>query len=105
MNGRSNGAEFATDREGTGDENEEDCSGTEVGCMDGNENRLLQRPSPEELKEMLPGVYESLSEESKASEKVVDSTPLMKVYSSLIMATSEQLMIIGKVLIVCGYDV
>ena len=105
MNGRSNGTEFATDREGIGDENEEDCSGAEVGNVDGNESRLLQRPSPEELKEMLPGVYESLSEESKASEKVVENTPLMKVYSSLIMATSEQLMIIGKVLIVCRCDI
>ena len=104
MNGRPDGAESTTDREGVGNEGEEGCGGAEVGCAGGSENRLLQRPSPEELKEMLPGVYESLSDESKASEKVVENTPLMKVYSSLIMATSEQLMIIGKVLTVCRCD-
>ena len=42
-------------------------------------------------------MYESLSEESKQGVKVVENSPLMKVYTSLLMSSFEQLMIVGKV--------
>lgn len=60
-------------------------------------DRLYQRPSPEELKEMLPNVYNSLSEEVKENGKGKEVTALFKVHASLLMATAEQMMIIGKV--------
>lgn len=61
------------------------------------EERLYQRPTPEELKEMLPSVYQSLSEEAKEGMTIRQSTPLFKVYASLVMATAEQLMLVEKV--------
>ena len=61
-------------------------------------NRLYQRPSPEELKETLPGVYECLSEEVKENGKGKEVTALFRVYTSLLIATGEQLMLIEKVL-------
>lgn len=60
-------------------------------------DRLYQRPSPEELKEMLPNVYNSLSEEVKENGKGKEVTALFKVHASLLMATAEQMMIVGKV--------
>ena len=42
-------------------------------------------------------MYESLSEESKQGAKVAENAPLMKVYTSLLMSSFEQLMIVGKV--------
>ena len=60
-------------------------------------NRLYQRPSPEELKELLPGVYECLSEEVKVNGKGKEVTALFRVYTSLLMATAEQLMLVEKV--------
>ena len=42
-------------------------------------------------------MYESLSEESKQGTKVLENAPLMKVYTSLLMSSFEQLMILGKV--------
>lgn len=60
-------------------------------------NRLYQRPSPEELKELLPNVYDSLSEEVKENGKGKEVTALFRVHASLLMATAEQMMIIGKV--------
>lgn len=60
-------------------------------------NRLYQRPSPEELKELLPGVYECLSEEVKVNGKGKEVTALFRVYNSLLMATAEQLMLVEKV--------
>ena len=67
-------------------------------------NRLYQRPSPEELKETLPGVYESLSEEVKENGKGKEVTALFRVYTSLLIATGEQLMLIEKVLYYEGND-
>lgn len=61
------------------------------------EERLYQRPTPAELKEMLPAVYQSLSEEAKEGVTVRQSTPLFKVCASLVMATAEQLMLVEKV--------
>lgn len=42
-------------------------------------------------------MYENLSEESKQGAKVLENAPLMKVYTSLLMSSFEQLMIVGKV--------
>ena len=58
---------------------------------------LYQRPAPSELKEMLPGVYESLSEEAKEHATNPQTSALFRVYASLLMSTAGQLMIIGKV--------
>ena len=60
-------------------------------------DRLYKRPSPEELKSILPGVYEELSEEVKENGKGREITALFRVYASLLMATAEQLMILEKV--------
>ena len=46
---------------------------------------------------MLPGVYESLSEEAKEHATNPQTSALFRVYASLLMSTAEQLMIIGKV--------
>lgn len=61
---------------------------------------MYHRPTPEELKELLPGVYGSLSEEAKENTEGGqrrDATALFRVYASLLMATAEQLMIVEKV--------
>ena len=61
------------------------------------EASLFQRPTPAELKEMLPSVYVSISEEAKEGISVRQSSPLFKVYASLVMATAEQLVLVEKV--------
>lgn len=61
------------------------------------EESLYQRPSPAELKELLPSVYDSLSEEAKEFTGVNKSTPLFKVYASLLLATADQLLIVEKI--------
>ncbi len=61
------------------------------------EESLYQRPSPAELKELLPSVYDSLSEEAKEFSGVPKSTPLFKVYASLLLATAAQLLIVEKI--------
>ena len=58
---------------------------------------LYDRPTPAELKEMLPGVYEGLSEEAKEHAPNPQTSALFRVYASLLLSTAEQLMIIGKV--------
>ena len=58
---------------------------------------LFQRPTPAELKEMLPSVYVSISEEAKEGIAVHQSSPMFKVYASLVIATAEQLMLVEKV--------
>lgn len=58
---------------------------------------LYDRPTPAELKAMLPGVYEELSEEAKEHATNPQTSALFRVYASLLMSTAEQLMIIGKV--------
>ena len=40
---------------------------------------LYQRPTPSELKEMLPGVYESLSEEAKEHATNPQTSALFRV--------------------------
>lgn len=84
-------------REAAGDGDEEECNGPAVGLFCELVSRLYQRPTPEELKEILPGVYESLSEEARANEQGREATALFKVYASLLMATAEQMMIVEKV--------
>lgn len=59
---------------------------------------LYERPTPAELKEMLPGVYEEISEEAKEHATNLQTSARFRVYASLLMSTAEQLMIIGKVL-------
>ena len=49
------------------------------------------------VKEMLPSVYVSISEEAKEGISVRQSSPLFKVYASLVMATAEQLVLVEKV--------
>ena len=56
---------------------------------------LYDRPTPAELKAMLPG--EGLSEEAKEHATNPQTSALFRVYASLLMSTAEQLMIIGKV--------
>lgn len=63
-------------------------------CM---KRSLFCRPSPLELREKHPGVYNSLSEDAKKSILEKEGTAMTKVYVSFIESTVEQMLVSGKI--------
>ena len=56
------------------------------------EKRLFQRPTPRELQQNHPGVYNSLSEEAKQAESSFEGDTILRVFVSFLEATAEQLL-------------
>ena len=61
------------------------------------EKRLFQRPTPRELQQNHPGVYNSLSEEAKQAESSFEGDTMLRVFVSFLEATAEQLLRSEKV--------
>ena len=61
------------------------------------EKRLFQRPTPRELQQNHPGVYNSLSEEAKQAESSFEGDTILRVFVSFLEATAEQLLRSEKV--------
>lgn len=60
-------------------------------------NSLFRRPSPLQLRQSHPGVYDSLSEEAKKSILEKEGTAMVKVYVSFMESTLEQMLVNGKI--------
>ena len=56
------------------------------------EKCIYQRPTPRELQKYHPGVYDSLSEEAKQANHLIEGSTMMRVHISFLGATAEQLL-------------